>query len=165
MNALTEADIIAKYNEIITNAPIDEMDEVLREIDNGLIEHLSTEAKNKINEYRQRKITKQLPIIKIGHKSFFKDDRLKQYRNTKDPHEFYSFDEMDTVLRLIDPAEQLINSIKAEAEKLGISIHNGQSMMNNEDIMHLITPDEELITVIRTFAPDDEILEEIIGSE
>lgn len=115
MNGITEADIIAKYNEIIINAPIDEMDEALREIDSGLIKHLSTEAKNKINEYRG-----------VGG--------------------------------------QLMETITTEAEKLGVTIINGQ-VMNGEESIHLITPDRELITVIRIREPDDEVLEEIIGSE
>ncbi len=106
----------------------------------------------------------KLPIIKIAHKSFYRDDRLKQYRNTENPHEFYSFEEMQTVFKLIDVGGQLMKTITAEAEELGMIIQGGQSM-NNEDILHLITPDRELITVTRTFEPDEEILEGIIGED
>lgn len=107
---------------------------------------------------------RQLPIIKIAHKSFYRDYRLKQYRNTENPHEFYSFEEMQTIFKLIDVGGQLIKIITAEAEKLGMIIQSGQSM-SGEDVIHLITQDRELITVLRNFEPDEEILEGIIGEE
>lgn len=106
---------------------------------------------------------RQLPIIKVGDKSFFKDDRLQQYRNTKNPHEFYSFEEMHTLFQFMDIGGKLINSIVGEAEKLGISVYYGQSLTNGENITNLITPDGELITVCRIFAPDEEHIEEVIG--
>lgn len=107
---------------------------------------------------------RQLPIVRIAHKSFYRDDRLKQYRNTENPHEFYSFEEMQTVLKLLDVGGQLMKNITADAEMLGMIVQGGQSS-SGEDVIHLITPDRELITVVRNFEPDEEILEGIIGDE
>lgn len=107
---------------------------------------------------------RRLPIVQVGTKEYYRDDRLEEYRNVKNPHEKYTFDEMHTLLRFIDVGGQLWNIISTEAEKLGMLIQVGQSMMN-EDILHLITQDGELITVIRNYEPDEEIIENIIGED
>ncbi len=108
---------------------------------------------------------RQLPIFKVGNKQFFKDTRLSEYRNVKNPHEKYTFDEMSLIFSLLDVGGELIGIIEREAERLSIKIVHGQSMLNNEAITHLITPDGELITISRVFEPDEEILEEILREE
>lgn len=107
---------------------------------------------------------KQLPIIKIGNKSFFKDDKLKQYRNTDNPHEFYSFEEIETVFKFLDVGGQLMTNISTVAQQLGAIVQSGQSS-TLKDVLHIVTPDMELITVIRNFKPDNETLESILYDE
>ncbi len=57
-----------------------------------------------------------------------------------------------------------MKTITAEAEKLGMIFQSGQSSAG-EDVFHIVTPDRELITVIRNFEPDEETLEAIIDDE
>ncbi len=52
---VTEEDIINKYNEIIMDAPIEDLSELLSEIesDTFIMENLNIEAKEKINEAKK----------------------------------------------------------------------------------------------------------------
>ncbi len=52
---VTETDIINKYNEIIIDAPIEELVELLPEIesDQFIMENLTIKAKEKINEAKK----------------------------------------------------------------------------------------------------------------
>jgi len=34
----------------------------------------------------------QLPIVNLNGKKFFRDDRLRQYRNVDNPHDFVDFE-------------------------------------------------------------------------
>lgn len=36
----------------------------------------------------------QLPIMRIGRKRYYVDERLRQLRNVEDPHDFISFCEL-----------------------------------------------------------------------
>lgn len=108
---------------------------------------------------------RQLPIVKLGHKEFFRDDRLKEYRNVKNPHEKYDFEQMDLVSGFLDIGGELESIIDCEAKRLGIKVIGGQSMLNCEDITHLITPNGELFTIIRNYEPDEEAIKEILGEE
>jgi hypothetical protein len=52
---VTEEDIINKYNEIIMDAPIEDLAELLPEIESDpfIMENLTIEAKEKINEAKK----------------------------------------------------------------------------------------------------------------
>lgn len=105
---------------------------------------------------------RQLPIVKVGNKSFFKDDRLKQYRNTENPHEFYSFEEMPKIEEFIGTeADRFTEVIGYVSTWYKMKRYNGQSMITDEDITYYITDEGELVTVIRNHSPDAEALEEI----
>ncbi len=100
---------------------------------------------------------KQLPIVKIGTKSFFKDDKLKQYRNTDNSHEFYSFEEMKIVFKLLDVGGQLMTNISTVAKQLGAHVQSMEG--KHKDILVIVTPNREVITVIRDFLPDEKELD------
>lgn len=108
---------------------------------------------------------RRLPIVKVRTKEFFRDDRLQEYRNVKNPHDKYTFEEMGLVFQFLDVGGELISIIEREAQRLGIKVIGGQSMLNNEDITHLITQDGEIINIIRNYEPDEEAIKEILGEE
>jgi len=35
----------------------------------------------------------ELPKVKIGRKTYYRDDRLRQFRNVENPHDWISFEE------------------------------------------------------------------------
>ncbi len=36
----------------------------------------------------------QLPIVEMKGKRFFRDDRLRQFRNVENPHDYIDFDDL-----------------------------------------------------------------------
>lgn len=105
---------------------------------------------------------RQLPIIKVGNREFFKDDRLKEYRNIRNPHERYTFEEMEKVEEFIGTeADRFTEMIGYVSTWYKMKRYNGQSMITDEDVTFYITDEGELITVTRKHSPDEEELEEI----
>lgn len=105
---------------------------------------------------------RQLPIIKVGNKEFFKDNRLKEYRNTQNPHERYTFEEMLKIEDFIGTeADRFTEVIGYVSTWYKMKRYNGQSMINDEVVTFYITDEGELITVTHTPFPDEEALEEI----
>lgn len=104
---------------------------------------------------------RQLPIVKVGNKEFFKDNRLKEYRNINNPHERYTFEEMEKVEEFIGTeADRFTEVIGYVSTWYKMKRYNGQSI-NGEDITFYITDEGELISVTRNHSPDEEALEEI----
>jgi len=62
-------------------------------------------------------IPTQLPTEKLGRKMYYRDDRLRQYRNVKNPHDFMSFD--DAAKRFIDVSRPklTVQSVKTTHKK------------------------------------------------
>jgi len=105
---------------------------------------------------------KQLPIVKVGGKEFFKDNRLKEYRNIQNPHERYSFEEIQKVEEFIGTeADRFTEVIGYVSTWYKMKRYNGQSMITDEDITYYITDEGELVTVIRKHSPDEEALDDI----
>lgn len=39
-------------------------------------------------------MVRQLPLVSLNGKKFFRDDRLRQFRNVDNPHEFMDFEDV-----------------------------------------------------------------------
>lgn len=51
-------------------------------------------------------MAKRLAIVEYKGKKYFKDDRLRQIRNVKNPYDFKEFDEIDEFqLNVVEPEQ------------------------------------------------------------
>ncbi len=58
----------------------------------------------------------QLPIVKIDGKHYYQDDRLREYRETTNPHNRIAFDDIGE--RIVEPVQTKKDLTKKQRSRL-----------------------------------------------
>ena len=113
---------------------------------------------------------RRLPIAQLNGVFYYVDERLKQFREVTDPHNYVDFD-TESGRQLCNDyyslgedmcaAERIINMLKKQGwieQKAGTNYINGITATN-------LFKDGEVITIRQDFFPDEEFIEQQWGSK
>ncbi len=70
------------------------------------------------NDQKKNEAPVRLPVVKMDGKSYFVDERLKQYRNTEDPHDFIEFEKDEVIVYLYSRAQALEDGVLVDISSL-----------------------------------------------
>lgn len=73
---------------------------------------------DKQNKQAESKSPVKLPVVKMNDKSYYVDERLKQYRNVENPHDFIEFDKDEVIVYSYSRAQAIEDGVLIDISEL-----------------------------------------------